>query len=56
MLQRLKIVATINCHVTGQPVHFKIDGERFEQTHTLKLNKDSEYDFKFTLKPGIHVK
>ena len=56
MKQYLRVVANVTCHESGLPVYFKLDGERFEQVHTVKLNTDSEYDFKFTLKPGINVK
>lgn len=44
------------CVGTGQPVYFKQDGQRFGQAQTLKLNVNTDYELRFTTKPGVHIK
>lgn len=48
---------TFNIHVreTGEVVYFKHDGERFDQMNTVKLNADTEYEFRFTFHPALYI-
>ncbi|XP_045213276.2 uncharacterized protein LOC123564065 [Mercenaria mercenaria] len=55
MATEFKLIFRMTARAAGDVVCFKQDGQRFDQTHTVKLNTDTEYDLKFTLKPAIYV-
>ena len=39
----------------SSPVFFKIDGERFKETQTLKLQVDTTYRLSFEFRPSMEV-
>ena len=47
---------TMDIHITrledSSPVFFKIDGERFKETQTLKLQVDTSYKLSFEFRPS----
>ena len=40
----------------SSPVFFKIDGERFKETQTLKLQVDTTYRMSFEFRPSMEVR
>lgn len=40
----------------SSPVFFKIDGERFKETQTLKLQVDTTYRISFEFRPSMEVR
>lgn len=55
MATDFKLTFRMCARAAGDAVCYKQDGERFDQTHTVKLNTETEYEFKFSLKPAIYV-
>ncbi|XP_060570831.1 CB1 cannabinoid receptor-interacting protein 1-like [Ruditapes philippinarum] len=51
----LKLSVRIIKRDSGKAVFYKHDGQRFEQTHTVKMNADKEYDIMFTLNPAMGI-
>ena len=40
----------------SSPVFFKIDGERFKETQTLKLQVDTTYRMSFEFRPSMELR
>ena len=40
----------------SSPVFFKVDGERFKEVQTLKLQVDSSYKLSFEFRPSKEVR
>ena len=40
----------------SSPVFFKVDGERFKEIQTLKLQVDSTYRLSFEFRPSMEVR
>lgn len=55
MTTDFKVILQIHVHETGHVVSFKHDGQRFEQSHTVKLNTNTEYELIFTVQPALHM-
>lgn len=55
MATLFKLTFRMTAREAGETVCFKQDGQRFDQTHTVKLNTNTTYDVKFTLKPAIYI-
>ena len=50
-----KLSVRITERDSGKAVCYKHDGERFEQTNTVKMNANKEYDVMFTLQPAVNI-
>ncbi len=37
------------------PIYFKVDGGRFEESRTIKLNSNCKYKILFTFKPALLI-
>lgn len=50
----------MDIHITrfedSSPVFFKVDGERFKETQTLKLQVDTSYKLSFEFRPSKEVR
>ena len=51
MAQSFKVLFAIRKRVYDQPIHYKIDGGRFDSEKTVKLNVNTKYVVEVTLKP-----
>jgi len=56
MTQYFTVAFRLSHHSTSEPVVYKLDGGRFENTRTVKLTADTDYDVRLTLKPKIDVR
>lgn len=52
MTQHFKVVLAFRKRPYGQPIHFKMDGGRFDTERTVKLNVNTKYNVEVTLKPA----
>ena len=50
-----KLVLEIKKKDTNEHICHKIDGQRFGHTNTVKLNVNTLYDVKMTLRPAIQL-
>lgn len=56
MAQYFTVAFRLLNHETSDSVFYKVDGGRFENTQTVKLIANTEYDVRLTLKPKVDVK
>jgi hypothetical protein len=52
---QLSLKRIVGSEEPPEPVHFKVDGGRFDSEKTIKLNVDSKYSLEFNLKPALVV-
>ena len=55
MTTDFKLSLQIKQKSSGSAVSFKQDGQRFEQTHTVKLNADTDYEIRFIVRPCVYL-
>ena len=53
--RQFKVSIAITKAEDQSPVFFKIDGERFEDSRTLKLSTNSKYKLGFELRPPLNL-
>lgn len=51
-----KVDINITKSEDSSPVFFKVDGERFKEVQTLKLQVDSSYKLSFEFRPSKEVR
>ena len=55
MADNFKLVIEIKRKDTNEHVSHKIDGQRFGHTNTVKLNVNTVYDVRVTLRPTVRI-
>ena len=55
MAYNLKVVLEIKRKDTDEHVSHKIDGQRFGHTNTVKLNVNTLYNVRVTLRPTVRL-
>ncbi|KAK2162654.1 hypothetical protein LSH36_94g01023 [Paralvinella palmiformis] len=55
MAQYVKVQFNVKKRPYDQPIHFKMDGGRFDMDRTVKLNVNAKYTFDITLRPPKDV-
>ena len=51
-----KLDVNITKSEDSSPVFFKVDGERFKEVQTLKLQVDAKYRLSFEFRPAMEVR
>ena len=51
-----KVNINITKHDDSSPVFFKIDGQRFKESQTLKLQVDTTYRLSFEFRPAMEIR
>ena len=51
-----KLDVNITKSEDSSPVFFKVDGERFKEVQTLKLQVDTNYRLSFEFRPAMEVR
>jgi hypothetical protein len=51
MTQYVKLQFSIKKRPYDQPIHFKMDGGRFDMERTVKLNVHAKYTMDITIRP-----
>lgn len=52
MTRSFKIVLSVTKKPYDRPIHFKVDGTRFESERTVKLNVNSKYIIDLSFQPS----
>lgn len=55
MTSEFKMTFKMTVRESGDVVCYKHDGQRFEQTQTVKLNADTAYELRFTVQPALYI-
>ena len=55
MTRQLKVQFSFRKKPHDQPVHFKLDGGRFDVERTLKFNVKSKYCVEVTIRPALSL-
>ena len=50
-MSQFRVQLVLRKRPLDQPVHFKVDGGRFEEEKTVKLNMNAKYSMEFTFRP-----
>lgn len=48
-----KVIIVARTAEDGQPLYFKVDGQRFADSRTVKACSQSKYEIAITLKPSL---